>query len=111
MTKVKTVGAVSSGAAEWYAIDWQAIHQNVRRLQVRIVQATKESFPYRSRVSLKEAFAGLELCARKLACTVLRGPGPSNGAWLLGPICFSPFPLGVPHEPNRELGSSPPPLQ
>jgi hypothetical protein len=26
----------------------------------------------------------LELCAGKLACTVLRGPGPSNGAWLLG---------------------------
>jgi len=41
MTTAKTVGAVSSEAAEWYAIDWQAIHQNVRRLQVRIVQATK----------------------------------------------------------------------
>jgi len=41
MTTAKTVGAVSSEAAEWYAIDWQAIHQNVRRLQVRIVQATE----------------------------------------------------------------------
>src|SRR6266849_7323719 len=41
MTTAKTVGAVSSEAAEWYAIDWQAVHQNVRRLQVRIVQATK----------------------------------------------------------------------
>jgi hypothetical protein len=45
---------------------------------------TASIFPYRSRVSLKEAFAGLELCAGKLACTVLRGPGPSNGVWLLG---------------------------
>ena len=26
----------------------------------------------------------LELCAGKLACTVLRGLGPSNGAWPLG---------------------------
>jgi RNA-directed DNA polymerase len=26
----------------------------------------------------------LELCAGKLACTVLRGPDPSNGVWLLG---------------------------
>jgi hypothetical protein len=26
----------------------------------------------------------LEPCAGKLACTVLRGLGPSNGAWLLG---------------------------
>ena len=41
MTTVQTVGAVSSEAEEWYAIDWQAINHNVRRLQVRIVQATK----------------------------------------------------------------------
>ena len=42
MTTVQAVGAVSSEAAEWYAIDWQAIHRNVRRLQVRIVKAVKE---------------------------------------------------------------------
>ena len=42
MMTVKTVGAVSSEAAEWYAMDWPAINRNVRRLQVRIVQATKE---------------------------------------------------------------------
>jgi hypothetical protein len=41
---------------------------------------TPSGFPYRSRISLQEAFAGLELYARRLACTVLRGPGPSNGA-------------------------------
>jgi hypothetical protein len=45
---------------------------------------TASIFPYRSCVSPKEAFEGLELCAGKLARTVLRGPGPSNGAWLLG---------------------------
>jgi RNA-directed DNA polymerase len=38
---VTAIGAVSSEAAEWYAIDWQAIQRNVRQLQVRIVQATK----------------------------------------------------------------------
>src|SRR5258705_3971382 len=43
MTTAQAVGAVSREAAEWYAINWQAIHRNVRRLQVRIVQATKES--------------------------------------------------------------------
>jgi hypothetical protein len=37
MTTDQTVGAVSREAAEWYAIDWQVIHRNVRRLQVRIV--------------------------------------------------------------------------
>src|SRR6202167_6803794 len=43
MTTAQAVGAVSREAADWYAIDWRAIHRNVRRLQVRIVQATKES--------------------------------------------------------------------
>ena len=42
MTTAQAVGAVSSEAKEWYAIDWQTIHRNVRRLQVRIAQATKE---------------------------------------------------------------------
>jgi RNA-directed DNA polymerase len=42
MTTAQAVGAVSREAAEWYAINWPAIHRNVRRLQVRIVQATKE---------------------------------------------------------------------
>ena len=41
MTMASAIGAVSSEAGEWYAIDWQAIHRNVRRLQVRIAQATK----------------------------------------------------------------------
>src|SRR5713101_1773564 len=43
MTTAQAVGAVSSDAAEWYGLDWQAINRNVRRLQVRIVQATKAS--------------------------------------------------------------------
>jgi len=42
MTTAQAVGAVSCEAAEWYAIDWQAIHRNVRRLQARIVKAVKE---------------------------------------------------------------------
>jgi hypothetical protein len=79
MTTAQAVGAVSSEAALWYAIDWQAIHRNVRRLQVCIAQAT-----YQSRVSLKEAFEGLEPDEAKVSRPVLRGPGPSNGVWLLG---------------------------
>jgi hypothetical protein len=41
-------------------------------------------FPFRSRVSFKEAFEGLELGERKLSCPVLRGPGGRKAAWLLG---------------------------
>jgi RNA-directed DNA polymerase len=42
MKTAQTVGAVSSEAAEWLAIDWQTVHRSVRRLQVRIVKAVKE---------------------------------------------------------------------
>lgn len=42
MTTAQAVGAVSNEAKEWYAIDWRTVHRNVRRLQVRIAQATKE---------------------------------------------------------------------
>jgi reverse transcriptase-like protein len=89
MTTARAVGAASSEAEEWYAIDRPTIHRAVRRLQVRIVQATKASrwgkvqilqrllIP-RNRVSPKEAFEGLELCERKLSCTVLRGLDGSN---------------------------------
>jgi RNA-directed DNA polymerase len=43
MTTAQAVGAVSREASEWYSLDWRAINRNVRRLQVRIVQATKAS--------------------------------------------------------------------
>jgi hypothetical protein len=39
---------------------------------------------YRNRVSLKEAFEGLEPDEGKLSRPVLRGPGSRKAAWLLG---------------------------
>ena len=41
MTTAKTVGAASRKPLTWTAIEWQAAQRNVRRLQARIVQATK----------------------------------------------------------------------
>ena len=35
-------GAASHAELDWHAIHWRAVHENVRRLQARIVQATKE---------------------------------------------------------------------
>lgn len=35
-------GAVPHVQMDWHAIDWQRVHQNVRRLQARIVKATQE---------------------------------------------------------------------
>ncbi len=127
MTTAQAVGAVSREAAEWYAIDWRAINRNIRRLQVRIVQATKESkwgkvralqrllthsysgkvfavrrvtenivsvFPFRNRVSFKQAFEGLELGEGKPSRPVLRGPGGRKAARLLGsnPLRYSNCP-------------------
>lgn len=34
-------GAVSHEEMDWDSINWNAAHQNVRRLQMRIVKATK----------------------------------------------------------------------
>ena len=43
-------------------------------------------FPFRNRVSSKEAFEGLELGEGKPSRPVLRGPGGRKAAWLLGTI-------------------------
>ena len=48
------------------------------------IGCTTRAFLYRNRVSLKEAFKGLELCEGKLSCTVLRGLDGSNPVRLLG---------------------------
>jgi RNA-directed DNA polymerase len=69
MTTAQAVGAVSREAAEWYAIHWPAIHRNVRRLQVRIVQATKESRWGRVRALqrlLTHSYSGKVLAVRRV---------------------------------------------
>ncbi len=47
-------------------------------------------FPFRNRVSPKEAFEGLELGEGKLSRPVLRGPGGRKAAWLLGDLKSAP---------------------
>jgi len=38
----RQAGAAPHVQVAWHAIDWQQTHQNVRRLQARIVKATQE---------------------------------------------------------------------
>src|SRR2546429_2326421 len=69
MTTAQAVGAVSHEAAEWYAIHWPTIHRNVRRLQVRIVQATKERRWGRVRALqrlLTHSYSGKVLAVRRV---------------------------------------------
>jgi RNA-directed DNA polymerase len=42
MTASSYAGAVSHAQVNWHAINWRKVHQNVRRLQARIVKATQE---------------------------------------------------------------------
>jgi len=66
-------GAISHGAMNWHAIEWEQVHCEVRRLQARIVKVTQDLLG--NRVLLCKAFEMLEPCAGKLASTVLRGEG------------------------------------
>src|SRR5215469_13813766 len=69
MTTAQAVGAVSNEAAEWYAIDWQTVLRNVRRLQVRIVKATKEGRWGKVRALqrlLTHSFSGKVLAVRRV---------------------------------------------
>jgi RNA-directed DNA polymerase len=42
MTAATTAGAASHEQVDWHTIDWHKAHQNVRRLQARIVKAIQE---------------------------------------------------------------------
>jgi RNA-directed DNA polymerase len=69
MMTAQAVGAVSNEAKEWYAIDWRTIHRNVRRLQVRIAQATKEGRWGRVRALqrlLTHSYSGKVLAVRRV---------------------------------------------
>lgn len=69
MTTAQAVGAVSNEAKEWYAIDWRTIQRNVRRLQVRIAQATKEGRWGRVRALqrlLTHSYSGKVLAVRRV---------------------------------------------
>jgi hypothetical protein len=57
------------------------------RISPRVMTGfTANVFPYRNRVSFKEAFAGPELCDWKLSRTVLRGLDGRKVVWLLGKL-------------------------
>jgi RNA-directed DNA polymerase len=63
------VGAVSHEPDGWQAIDWHAVNENVRRLQARIVKATKEGRWNKARALqhlLTHSFSGKALAVRRV---------------------------------------------
>jgi RNA-directed DNA polymerase len=85
MTTAKAVGAASSEAAVWYAIEWPAIQRNVRRLQVRIAQATKAGKWGKVRALqqlLTHSYSGKVLAVRRVTeNTGKKTPGVDQEIW------------------------------
>jgi RNA-directed DNA polymerase len=85
MTTAQAVGAVSSEAGEWYAIDWPTIQRNVRRLQVRIAQTTKVGRWGKVRTLqrlLTHSFSGKVLAVRRVTeNTGKKSPGVDRKIW------------------------------
>ena len=85
MTTAQAVGAVSREAAKWYAIDWRDINRNVRRLQVRIVQATNASRWGRVRALqrlLTHSYSGKVLAVRRVTeNNGKKTPGVDQEVW------------------------------
>ncbi len=81
----RRAGAASHGAAGWHQIDWRRAHQNVRRLQARIVKATQAGRWGRVKALqrlLAHSFSGKALAVRRV--TENRGkrtPGVDRETW------------------------------
>lgn len=85
MTAALTAGAASSEPSDWYAINWRQAERNVRRLQARIVQATRASRWGKVKALqhlLTHSFSGKALAVRRV--TTNRGkrtPGVDGETW------------------------------
>jgi RNA-directed DNA polymerase len=80
-----TIDAVSRSEIDWHAINWQKVHQTVRRLQIRIVKATQEGKWRKVRALqrlLTHSFSGKALAVKRV--TENRGkktPGVDREIW------------------------------
>jgi RNA-directed DNA polymerase len=79
MTTATPVGAASHALQDWHAIDWRKVYQNVRRLQARIVKATKEGRWGKVKALqrlLTHSFSGKALAVRRVT--------ENHGKWTAG---------------------------
>lgn len=78
-------GAASHATADWQAIAWPQVHRNVRRLQARIVKATREGRWGKVKALqrlLTRSFSGKALAVKRV--TDNRGkrtPGVDGATW------------------------------
>jgi len=85
MTAADTADAVSHNPISWHAIDWQDAHENVRRLQARIVKAAQAG-KWRKVKSLQRllthSFSGKALAVKRVTENQgKRTPGVDGEVW------------------------------
>jgi RNA-directed DNA polymerase len=85
MTAPSRAGAAPHALTDWNAINWPKVHQNVRRLQARIVQATKQGRWGKVKALqhlLTRSFSGKALAVRRVTENQgKRTPGVDNRTW------------------------------
>jgi len=77
MTAEFSAGAVSHIPTDWHSIPWKTVHETVRRLQARIVQATKAGKWHKVHALqhlLTHSFSGKALAVRR----VTENPGKNT---------------------------------
>src|SRR5829696_500944 len=85
MTATPLAGAAPNHPTDWHAINWPKVYQNVRRLQARIVQATKEGRWGKVKALqrlLTRSFSGKALAVRRVSENQgKRKPGVDRVTW------------------------------
>jgi RNA-directed DNA polymerase len=85
MTAVTKAGAASLIQVNWHDINWQKVYRNVRRLQARIVKATKEGRWNKVKSLqrlLTHSFSGKVLAIRRVTETQGKNtPGVDGAIW------------------------------
>src|SRR5712691_4950116 len=69
MTADSSAGAVSHTSADWHSIPWKTVNETVRRLQARIVKATKADKWHKVQALqylLTHSFSGKALAVRRV---------------------------------------------
>src|SRR5258706_1834846 len=102
-------GAVSHDKVEWQSIDWNAVRKSVRRLQARIVQATKEGRWGKVKALqhlLTHSFSGKALAVKRVTKNQGRKtPGVDKVTWTMPSQKMAAI-----HQ-LRQRGSRPQPLR
>jgi RNA-directed DNA polymerase len=109
MTAEYPAGAASHAEVDWHAIDWQQVHQNVRRLQARIVKATQEGRWGKVKALqrlLTHSFSGKALAVKRVTENQgKRTPGVDGETWT------TPAKKTIAIHTLRQRGYTPKPLR